>query len=130
MQGSRLTSSAWEYSASLWTDKGTGFESDSYNVDWLADALNGNSQWDFSEIWFFGDLIGTLFEFMDRRAARVQKRIAMTEVATQVFDTLDFALAERVMVRIEGSSRFGKTEAMKTWCEMLAGPGSPGERPV
>jgi hypothetical protein len=58
---------------------------------------------------------------MDRRADRIQKGLALTEVAKLVFDALDFALAEKVMVRIEGDARFGKTEAMETWCNMRPG---------
>ena len=45
----------------------------------------------------------------------------MTDVAKLVFDALDYAQAERVMVRIEGGSRFGKTEALQTWCDMRPG---------
>jgi hypothetical protein len=45
----------------------------------------------------------------------------MTRIATEIFDALDFACAERAMVRITGDSRFGKTESVKTWCN--ANPG-------
>jgi len=38
----------------------------------------------------------------------VKQRLAMTEVAKLIFDRLDYALAEKVMVRIEGGSRFGR----------------------
>ena len=70
---------------------------------------------------YFDDPIGALFEFMDRRATKVQKRLAMTEVAKLIFDRLDYALAEKVMVRIDGGSRFGKTESLDTWCDMRPG---------
>jgi hypothetical protein len=74
-----------------------------------------------ASFWFFEDLIGAIFEFMDRRAARIQKRLAMTEVARRIFDALDFAQAEKVMVRIEGDSRFGKTEALQAWSDTRPG---------
>jgi hypothetical protein len=90
--------------AALCTDKGT--------------ALEPQGQYD---LWFIDDLIGAIMEMMDSQAARVQKRIAMTEVAKLIFDRLDYALAERVMVRIEGGSRFGKTEALSAWAEMRPG---------
>lgn len=73
------------------------------------------------ETWFMDDPLGAVFEMMDRRAAAAQDRIAMTEVARLVFDRLDYALAERVMVRIEGGSRFGKTEALSAWVDMRPG---------
>ena len=58
---------------------------------------------------------------MDARAAQVQRRIALTQVTEKVFNALDFANAERVMVHIEGDSRFGKTESVATWAEMWPG---------
>jgi hypothetical protein len=58
---------------------------------------------------------------MDRRVKEVSKRLAMTAVAKKVFDALDYALQERVMVRIEGDSRFGKSESVKAWVAMRPG---------
>ena len=71
--------------------------------------------------WFFHDVMGALTTFMTRNAAKVQQRLAMTEVVKRVFDTLDYALAEKVMVRIEGGTRFGKTEALSAWADMRPG---------
>ena len=71
--------------------------------------------------WYFRDIMAAIFEFMDRWAAQAQKRLAMTQVAKLVFDRLEYALAEKVMVTIAGGSRFGKTEAMETWCDMRPG---------
>jgi len=51
----------------------------------------------------------------------VKGRLAMTEVAKLIFDRLDYALSEKVMVRIEGGSRFGKTEALSAWADMRPG---------
>ena len=74
-----------------------------------------------SETWFIDDPIGAVLQMMEIHAAQVQKRLAMTEVATLIFDRLDYALAEKVMVRIEGGSRFGKTESLSAWVEMRPG---------
>lgn len=72
--------------------------------------------------WFLGgDLFGSVIAMMDRQSARASRRLAMTEVAKLVFDRLDYALAEKVMVRIEGCSRFGKTEAISAWVDMRPG---------
>ncbi len=82
--------------------------------------LPGQDHWK-SPHWFLDDPIAAVFEMMDRRAAEVSKRLAMTVVASKVFDALDYALEEGVMVRIVGDSRFGKTEAIKAWAEMRPG---------
>jgi hypothetical protein len=71
--------------------------------------------------WFMDDPVAVVFEMMDRRAKEVSKRLAMTAVAKKVFDALDYALQERVTVRIEGDSRFGKTEAGKAHVEIHPG---------
>lgn len=70
---------------------------------------------------YFHDLAGALLEMMDAHAARQNQNIAPTVVTTQIFDAIDFACAEKAMVEIIGDSRFGKTEAVKTWCN--ASPG-------
>ncbi len=71
--------------------------------------------------WYFDDPIGAVESFMQRHAEEAQNRLAKTEVVKLVFDRLDYALAEKVMVRIEGNSRFGKTEALASWVEMRPG---------
>jgi AAA domain len=71
--------------------------------------------------WFMDDPVAAVFEMMDRRAIEVSKRLAMTAVTKKVFDALDYALQERVMVRIEGDSRFGKTESVRAWADMRPG---------
>jgi len=72
-------------------------------------------------VWFFQDVMGALVQFMDRAAVKVKQRLAMTEVAKLIFDRLDYALAEKVMVLIKGGSRFGKTEAFSAWADMRPG---------
>lgn len=74
-----------------------------------------------SPYWLMDDPIAAVLEMMDRRAKEVSKRLAMTEVSKKVFDALDYALQERAMVRIEGDSRFGKTESVRAWADMRPG---------
>jgi AAA domain len=80
-------------------------------------------QWglECDKTWYLDDPIGAVIEMMDRRAVEVSKRIAMTAVTKKVFDALDYATQERAMVRVEGDSRFGKTESVKCWCGMRPG---------
>jgi hypothetical protein len=71
--------------------------------------------------WCFGDVVEAVFEMMDRTASEAKKQIAMTEVSKRVFQEMDYALQEKVMVRIEGESGFGKTESLDAWCNMRPG---------
>src|ERR1035441_10099802 len=80
----------------------------------------GQKYWELP-YWFMDDPVAAVFEMMDRRAKEVSKRLAMTAVAKKVFDALDYALQERTMVRIEGDSRFGKSESVKAWAAMRPG---------
>lgn len=71
--------------------------------------------------WFFARFQKVMLKEMNRHARELQQRLAPTAVVEKVFDGLDYAWAERVMVRIEGDSRFGKTESIETWCAMHPG---------
>lgn len=62
-----------------------------------------------------------IFESLEEMKATTLARIARTKVAEMIFQELDYASEERGMVRIEGDSRFGKTEAVKAWCDANAG---------
>jgi len=72
-------------------------------------------------LWFCPDVLAEVNAFMDQRAPRIRERIATTAVAEKVFDALDYACTERVMVRIEGDSRFGKSESVETYAAMWPG---------
>jgi hypothetical protein len=74
-----------------------------------------------SRTWYMGDLAAAVLEMMDRQSSAVSQRLAMTAVTIKVWDALDYAIQERTMVRIEGDSRFGKTESVCAWCEMRPG---------
>jgi hypothetical protein len=70
----------------------------------------------FSGVWYCPSLIETLFDFMDRHAGEAMQRIAMTEVSRKVIDAFDFAWDQRSFVRLDGDSRFGKSESVKAYC--------------
>ncbi len=88
----------------------------SYLAGWIHDVSQ-----DFVGPWYWHDLPNTLFNMMDLHAKKACQHLAMTDVAVKVFDALDYAWSEKVMVHIEGDSRFGKTEAVQTWCAMYPG---------
>jgi hypothetical protein len=82
-----------------------------------------SGQRETAETWFCEDVIAEVIAFMDQYAARVGERLARTVVADKVFDALDYASSERVMVRVAGEARFGKTESVETWAAMWPGRG-------
>ena len=123
------------YLFALCTEKGQAFDglacgsvdTNPPAVEALADWIDGQGnlphwrEWRIAGTWFFGDVVGAIIEMMDRRAGQAPKRLAITDVVNRVFDALDYALAEKVMVQIVGESRFGKTEALQAWCDMRPG---------
>lgn len=76
---------------------------------------------DFRSPWYFPNLIPALIQFMDRHAEDERRRIAKTDVTERVFEALDCAYETRIMTEIRGNSRFGKTQALRTWCAMWPG---------
>ncbi|MCX6924502.1 MAG: hypothetical protein NT154_14990 [Verrucomicrobia bacterium] len=76
---------------------------------------------DFKGTSYCPELLQTLFDFMDRHAMEAERTFARTEVAEKVFDALDYAWAEKKAVRIDGNSRFGKSEGLKVWAAKYPG---------
>jgi hypothetical protein len=76
---------------------------------------------DFRGTGYCPELLGTLFDFMDRHAMEAERTFARTEVAEKVFDALDYAWAEKKAVRIDGNSRFGKSEGARVWASKYPG---------
>jgi len=74
-----------------------------------------------SPYWFMDDPVAAALEMMELHAKDASKRLAMTAVTKKVFDALDYALQERTTARIEGDSRFGKTESAKVYADMRPG---------
>lgn len=71
-----------KYLAALRTEKRKHFDSQGYDDESLAEAMDAPSHHGghTGQMWFFQDVLGAIFELMDRRVAQVQKRLAMTEV--------------------------------------------------
>src|SRR5690606_34105908 len=73
---------------------------------------------------YLPDFHTLLLAKMDEQARTATTMLAQTVVVDKVFDALDYALSEtgaKMLVRIEGDSRFGKTEAVTAWCNMRPG---------
>jgi hypothetical protein len=70
---------------------------------------------------YFRDIIGALFEYKARHEAKISETFQITAIGKEVFKTLDYALASRGMVVLDGLEGHGKTEAVKAWCELHLG---------
>jgi hypothetical protein len=99
------------YLAALCTEPSKGTEA----------AIEHSWREPFIETWYFDNPLQAVIELMDRHAERTKARLAMTAVTEEVFETLDRTAETRIMVVIRGTSRFGKTEALRTFCEMHPG---------
>ena len=73
------------------------------------------------ETWYFDNLIGTLIEFMEQQAQKVQSALAMTAVIKEVCETVDEVLETHDPRLLRGNHRFGKTEGLKAKCDMHPG---------
>ena len=72
-------------------------------------------------LWYFPALVETLAELHDIRAAEAASRAPVTRIGAQVHESLDYALAVRGLVVIDGVARTGKTFAVKAWCDAHSG---------
>lgn len=70
---------------------------------------------------YFRDIIGALFEFKARHEAKIRENFLITAIGKKIYETLDYALASRGMVVLDGLEGRGKTEAVKAWCELHLG---------
>ncbi len=71
--------------------------------------------------WYFVEVALALLRWIDRRKVEIAATIAETEITKHVFKWLGKARSTSRAVMISGNSRFGKTEALRTWCAMNPG---------
>lgn len=64
----------------------------------------------------FDDIMGALYEFQTRYAARQMESAVETTIAKEVFKNLSHCLASGKIVVLEGETRIGKTTAAEAWC--------------
>jgi hypothetical protein len=76
---------------------------------------------DDSGVWYFTGLMEALCELQKRDAIRAGEQVAETDVSAMIRDGLDFCLARRRWILIEGLSGVGKSHAVKAWCAAHAG---------
>lgn len=70
---------------------------------------------------YFRDIIGALLEYRSRQKKKIRDDFQHTAISQKIWETLDYALASRNMVLLDGLEGRGKTEAVKAWCELHQG---------
>jgi AAA domain len=95
----------------------------SLEADMAIDEFPELSRHDFSKasVCYFRDIVGALFEYKARREASTRENFCLTAIGKKIWETLDFALASRGMVVLDGLEGRGKTEAVKAWVECHLG---------
>jgi len=78
------------------------------------------SEYDFTlgQLGYFRDIIGALCEYRTRQEKKRRADFHLTTIGKKIWETLDYALAGRGMVLLDGLEGRGKTEAVKAWCEL------------
>lgn len=102
-----------EYFQQLCSDPEVRFHRQEGELDWSYEAKCAP--------WYFVNVADALLAFIDRRKAVLASRLAETEITTLVFEWMGVAHETGRAIVIEGNSRFGKTEAIKLWCDMNPG---------
>ncbi len=74
-----------------------------------------------AELVYFHDIIGALVEYRARHEKQIRENFHLTAIGKKIWETLDYALASRSMVLLDGLEGRGKTEAVKAWCELHQG---------
>ncbi len=70
--------------------------------------------------WYFPTLISTLREFQAGWIAMRQPEV-VTSIGEKICEALEYAVARRKLVIIDGMARTGKTHAAKAWCGLNPG---------
>jgi len=81
----------------------------------------GQSDFQDARLDLFRDIIGALVEYRARYEKKNRENFHLTAIGKQIWETLDYALASRSMVLLDGLEGRGKTEAVKAWCELHQG---------
>ena len=74
-----------------------------------------------AELVYFRDIIGALVEYRARHEKKIRENFQLTAIGKQIWETLNYVLASRKMVLLNGLEGRGKTEAVKAWCELHPG---------
>jgi hypothetical protein len=102
---------------------GEKIDSSEFEAEW---AIEKNPELERSEfrtakLVYFQDIIVALLEYKRRHEANIRDGFQLTAIGKKIWETLDYALASRGMVVLDGLEGRGKTEAVKAWCDLHLG---------
>jgi len=84
-------------------------------------CLDPSVKLDRKTLWYLPLLVETLSELHDLHSAAAANRAPVTEIGASIGETLEYALAQRGLVVVDGLARTGKTFAVKAWCDAHPG---------
>ncbi len=87
----------------------------------LAAAVEDRNSFRLAQLECFRDVLGALFEFQRRYTDRAHTDFVETSIGKIVFEAMDYVLETGRSALIEGHSGYGKTTALKAWCDMHLG---------
>lgn len=70
--------------------------------------------------WYYPTLVSTIREFQAEWIAARQPEV-VTSIGEQLCNALEYSVARRKLVIIDGTPRIGKTHAAKAWCRLNPG---------
>jgi hypothetical protein len=82
-----------------------------------------SSEHDFqkAELNYFRDIVGALCIYRATTEKKIRQAFYITAIGKKVWDSLDFTLASKGMILLNGREGRGKSEAVKAWCQLHAG---------
>lgn len=87
----------------------------------LAAAVESKNDFRVPEVSYFRDVLGALYDYQRRQIEQARASYAATSIGNIVFEAADYALETGRSALVEGNSGFGKSTALKAWCEMHPG---------
>jgi hypothetical protein len=98
-------------------------DSSEFDSEWAIEKNHELSGSDFrqAKLIYFTDIIDALLKYKSKHETCVRESFQLTAIGKKVWETLDYALASRGMVVLDGLEGRGKTEAVKAWCESHLG---------
>lgn len=95
---------------------------DELEAELLAENLaDGRGNLPRAELVYFRDIIGALVEHRARHEKKIRANFHLTAIGQRIWEALDYALASRNMILVDGLEGRGKTGAVAAWGELHGG---------
>jgi DNA transposition AAA+ family ATPase len=102
---------------------GCGAVDDEFETEWMLQENPEFKTYDLkrAELIYFRDIIGALVEYRAQQRKAIRDNFHLTAIGKKIWETIEYALASKSMVLLDGMEGRGKTEAVKACCELHSG---------